>query len=246
MSFLHHNLKKCLSCFLQFSTFSALMLGISLLLGNLLFQNDARSASADTSPEMVYTVIIDAGHGGRDGGASADDDGTLEKDLNLAVAKKLEALLKTANVRVVMTRESDIELASPDSDHKKRDDLNARLAIAQEAENAIFVSLHMNKFPVAKYSGLQVYYSPNNEKSVSLAERIQADAAAWNTKNARRPKAADDSIYLLYHMQIPAVLVECGFLSNYEEKELLKTDAYQKKLAVSIYASILQYLSTNE
>ena len=243
---MHHNLKKCLSCFLQFSTFSALMLGISLLLGNLLFQNDARSASADTSPETVYTVIIDAGHGGRDGGASADDDGTLEKDLNLAVAKKLEALLKTANVRVVMTREHDVELASPDSDHKKRDDLNARLAIAEEAENAIFVSIHMNKFPVAKYNGLQVYYSPNHEKSATLAERIQSDAAAWNTGNARRPKAADDNIYLLYHMEIPAVLVECGFLSNYEEKELLKTDAYQKKLAVSIYTSLLQYLSTNE
>ena len=222
------------------------MLGISLLLGNLLFQSDARSASADTSPKTVYTVIIDAGHGGRDGGASADDDGTLEKDLNLAVAKKLEALLKTANVRVVMTREHDVELASPDSDHKKRDDLNARLAIAEEAENAIFVSIHMNKFPVAKYSGLQVYYSPNHEKSSALAERIQSDAAAWSTGNARRPKAADESIYLLHHMEIPAVLVECGFLSNYEEKELLKTDAYQKKLAVSIYASILQYLSTNE
>ena len=243
---MHHNFKKCLSCFLQFSTFSALMLGISLLLGNLLFQSDARSASADTSPKTVYTVIIDAGHGGRDGGASADDDGTLEKDLNLAVAKKLEALLKTANVRVVMTREHDVELASPDSDHKKRDDLNARLAIAEEAENAIFVSIHMNKFPVAKYSGLQVYYSPNHEKSSALAERIQSDAAAWSTGNARRPKAADESIYLLHHMEIPAVLVECGFLSNYEEKELLKTDAYQKKLAVSIYASILQYLSTNE
>ena len=176
---------------MQFSTFSALMLGISLLLGNLLFQNDARSASADTSPETIYTVIIDAGHGGRDGGASADDDGTLEKDLNLAVAKKLEALLKTANVRVAMTREHDVELASPDSDHKKRDDLNARLTIAEEAENAIFVSIHMNKFPVAKYSGLQVYYSPNHEKSLTLAERIQADAASWSVGNARRPKAAD-------------------------------------------------------
>ena len=162
------------------------------------------------------------------------------------MAKKLEALLKTANVRVVMTREHDVELASPDSDHKKRDDLNARLTIAEEAENAIFVSIHMNKFPVAKYSGLQVYYSPNHEKSLTLAERIQADAASWSVGNARRPKAADDNIYLLYHMEIPAVLVECGFLSNYEEKELLKTDAYQKKLAVSIYASLLQYLSTNE
>lgn len=223
------------------------MLGTALLLGNLLFRGEtAKSASLDDPAPTCHTVIIDAGHGGRDGGASADDDGTLEKDLNLAVAKKLAALLETANVRVIMTRDSDIELADPASDHKKRDDLNARLAIAAEAENAIFVSIHMNKFPVEKYSGLQVYYSPNNEKSALLARQIQADSTALAPANDRKIKAADENIYLLSHIEIPAVLVECGFLSNFEEKERLKTDDYQKKLAVCLYASILQYLSTNE
>lgn len=244
---MHHNLKKFGICFLQFFSFSAAMLGISLLLGNLLFRaDDAKSASLDSPAPKCYTVVIDAGHGGRDGGASADDDGTMEKDLNLAVAKKLQALLETANVRVVMTRESDIELADPTSDHKKRDDLNARLAIAEEAENAIFISIHMNKFPVEKYSGLQVYYSPNNEKSARLAGQIQSDSTALIPANDRKIKAADENIFLLHHMEIPAVLVECGFLSNYEEKELLKTDSYQKKLAVCLYASILQYLNFNE
>lgn len=247
MSFLHIGFKRFFTFFLQFSVFSLLMLGASVLLGNIIFNEDAtQSTGAPMNTVPTYTVIVDAGHGGRDGGASADDDGTLEKDLNLAVAKKLSALLESANVRVVMTRESDIELADPSSDHKKRDDLNARLALAEEQENAIFVSIHMNKFPVAKYSGLQVYYSPNNTESAILADRIQADSTMLNPDNARKTKAADDNIYLLSHLEIPAVLVECGFLSNYEEKELLKTDDYQKKLAMSIYTSIIQYLDTKE
>ncbi len=244
---MHIGFKRFFTFFLQFTCFSALMLLSSVLMGNLLFRGETvQSAGADTEEKTVYTVIIDAGHGGRDGGASADDDGTLEKDLNLAVAKKLSALLESANVRTVMTRESDIELADPSSDHKKRDDLNARLALAEEQENAIFVSIHMNKFPVEKYSGLQVYYSPNNTESAVLADRIQADSTVLNTANARKTKAADDNIYLLSHLEIPAVLVECGFLSNFAEKELLKTDDYQKKLAMSIYTSIIQYLDTQE
>ncbi len=213
----------------------------ALYLGNLFFPPESLSVGAE---EQEITVIIDAGHGGRDGGAVADDDGTLEKHLNLAVAKKLAAMLTTANVRVVMTRTEDIELASPDSAHKKRDDLNARVAMTEHYPNAILVSIHMNKFPVAKYSGLQVYYSPNHKDSRALAEQIQKQASFLRAENAREVKAAGSAIYLLSHVKIPAVLVECGFLSHYEEKELLKTEAYQQKLAMSIYTSILTYLAS--
>ena len=155
------------------------------------------------------------------------------------MAMKLAALMKTADVNVVVTRDADIELADPSSKHKKLDDLNARVAIASENENSVLVSIHMNKFPVSKYSGLQVYYSGNNEGSKALADMIQNGAAA----NLDETKPAGDSIYLLSHLQIPAVLVECGFLSNYEEKELLKTDEYQMKLAMSIYTSVIEYIS---
>jgi N-acetylmuramoyl-L-alanine amidase len=197
-------------------------------------------------PKSTVTVIIDAGHGGRDGGASTED-GVLEKHLNLAVAKKVQALLSLADVNVVMTRESDIMLASDDSEHKKRDDLNARLHMADAYENCIFVSIHMNKFPVAKYSGLQVYYSKNHAQSALLAEAVQGGAAAFLREgNSRTTKAADDSIYILHNIKVPAVLVECGFLSNPEEAELLQTEEYQNKLALVISAAILEHLESAE
>ncbi len=226
---------------LRFSFFSMVFIAAALFLGKALFPPE--SIPVGTDEDNRFTVILDAGHGGRDGGASADD-GTLEKNLNLAVAKKLEALLLSADIRVVMTRHEDIELASPSSDHKKRDDLNARLAMTEQYENAIFVSIHMNKFPVAKYSGLQVYYSKNHAESLTLAEQIQEDSRSLKADNDRAVKAAGDSIFLLSHAKIPAVLVECGFLSNPEETALLKTEAYQQKLAMSLYTSILTYLST--
>lgn len=239
---------KSIAFFLKFSVFSALLIFIALYTGGKIMERqDAAMLAAYPvdEPQKIVTVVIDAGHGGRDGGASTDDDGTLEKDLNLAVAKKLSALMKTAGVNVVMTRNDDIELADPASSHKKLDDLNARIAIANEKEDSIFVSIHMNKFPVAKYSGLQVYYSGNDEGSQTLAGIIQGAAASFlNENNARKTKSAGDSIYILHHLRIPAVLVECGFLSNYEEKEMLKTDEYQTKLAMTLYAAILDYIDT--
>ncbi len=228
---------------LRFSFFSMILLFATFFLGRAFFPPEALPVGADE--DARYTVIIDAGHGGRDGGAVADDDGTLEKHLNLAVAKKLSAMLETADVRVLMTRNEDIELASPTSSHKKRDDLMARVAMTENLSGALLVSIHMNKFPVATYSGLQVYYSPNHAESLALAEQVQKDASRLRDENAREVKCADSGIYLLSHVKIPAVLVECGFLSNYEEKELLKTEAYQQKLALSLYISIMTYLNEN-
>ncbi len=234
---------RAVSFVFRFSLFSFVLLCAALALARALFLPE--SLPAHSAGETGFTVVIDAGHGGRDGGAVADDDGTLEKDLNLAVAKKLAAMLRLARIEVVMTRETDIELASPDSSHKKRDDLTARLNMTKGLENAIFVSIHMNKYPVAKYSGLQVYYSEGNAHSLTLAEQIQKDSLVLNPGNSRGVKAAGDAIYLLSHMEIPAVLVECGFLSNYEEKELLKSEGYQMKLAASLFCSVLAYINEN-
>lgn len=245
MALSNSSTKRSLFFFLKFSIFSVLLIAVAVFTGIRLGMNTETVKTAGTDEEeIIYTIVIDAGHGGRDAGASADDDGTKEKDLNLAVAKKLAALMKTANVNVIMTRDEDIELADPSSKHKKLDDLNARLAIATENKNSVFVSIHMNKFPVSKYSGLQVYYSENNAASHTLADVIQENASEnLNADNNRKTKPAGDSIYLLSNLEIPAVLVECGFLSNYEEKELLKTEEYQTKLAMNIYTSILEYIS---
>lgn len=237
--------KRYVSFFLKFSVCSLILVGTALGLGNVFFPYDQSVFSDVCEEERVLTVVIDAGHGGRDGGAVAED-GTLEKHLNLEVAMKLKALLESSDIRVVMTRETDIELASPDSSHKKADDLKARVQLAQECENAIFVSIHMNRFPVEKYSGLQVYYSENHENSIVLAQIVQnvAEEALRNT-HGRKVKSAGDSIYIMAHLEIPAVLVECGFLSNFEETALLKTENYQKKLAMCLYASLIQYFSEN-
>ena len=203
----------------------------------------SREEGEPTSAKDKITVIIDAGHGGRDGGASTES-GVLEKDLNLAVAKKLCALVSELDVNVIMTRENDVMLADEDSAHKKRDDLNARLNIAREHENCIFVSIHMNKFPVEKYSGLQVYYSKNNGESRALAEAIQAEAGKYlHGGNSRTVKAADSSIYILHHIEKPAVLVECGFLSNPTEAALLGTEGYQNKLAAVIFAAVAEHIA---
>jgi N-acetylmuramoyl-L-alanine amidase len=232
------------SFFLKFSVASLLLLTTALGFGNLLFRFESAPSSGTVSADEKITVVIDPGHGGRDGGAVGDD-GTLEKDLNLAVALKLKSILESANVHVVMTRETDIELASPDSPHKKADDLKARLQLAQDQKNAIFVSIHMNKFPVEKYCGLQVYYSENNPGSLALAQVIQntAQDSLQNTSD-RKVKPAGDSIYLMKNLEIPAILVECGFLSNEAERELLKDESYQKKLALCISAALLSYISS--
>jgi len=243
--YLYSFFQRYVAFFLKFSLCAVLLLGVALGCGNLLFKPDQSVFFGVSEEKTALTVVIDAGHGGRDGGAVAED-GTLEKHLNLAVAQKLKVLLESADIRVVMTRETDIELASPDSPHKKADDLKARLQLAESCENAVFVSIHMNRFPVEKYSGLQVYYSENHENSHLLAQTVQtvAEKALRNT-HGRKVKPAGDSIYLMAHLKMPAVLAECGFLSNFQETELLKTEDYQKKLAMCLYASLIQYFSEN-
>ena len=232
------------SFFLKFCICALLLLATALGLGNLIFSSENGGFLNTSAEDEKITVVIDPGHGGRDGGAVGED-GTLEKELNLAVALKLKAVLESADIRVIMTRETDIELASPDSSHKKADDLKARLQLARDQQNAIFISIHMNKFPVEKYRGLQVYYSENNPESLTLAQTVQdtVQDSLQNTSD-RKVKPAGDSIYLMKNLEIPAILVECGFLSNEAERELLKDEDYQKKLALCLSAALLTYISS--
>lgn len=244
---------KCRGAFTaaKFCLFSVILVITGLLAGSALsggkdsffaafLQTAAEPAAAN---EKRITIVIDAGHGGMDGGAVSDS-GVLEKDLNLAVASKLGELFRLADVDVVMTRSDDRMLCSEGSNHKKRDDLVRRVEIAGSYENAVFVSIHMNKFPVEKYSGLQVYYSRANEASRDIAESIQNKTADFlQSENKRKIKPADSSIYVLDNLEIPAVLVECGFLSNRAETALLGTAEYQDKLACVIYAAVCDAIS---
>ena len=191
------------------------------------------------------TVVIDAGHGGEDGG-TVGVNGALEKDLNLSISLALADALRVKGVETVLTRTEDILLYDRNSDYhgqKKAQDLSERRRIAEECDNAIFVSIHLNSFPEEKYSGLQVYYSENDPASIALAEEIRSlNAKTLQPQNNRQSKSGKD-IYLLERLTCPAVLVECGFLSNAEECELLCSSEYQKRLADMLSEAIAEYIA---
>jgi N-acetylmuramoyl-L-alanine amidase len=192
------------------------------------------------------TVIIDPGHGGEDGGAEAN--GVTEKNINLAVSLMLSDYFSVSKYECVLTREDDRLLYSQGEEkNKKRHDLINRVKFANDIGNALFVSIHQNKFEQEKYSGTQVFYSPNNEKSFELATEIQKSVVNNLQKdNERQVKKGDKSIYLLKNATIPAVIVECGFLSNYEEARKLSEESYQKQLAEAIMTGILDFLKNND
>ena len=225
----------------------------SLLFGTVLSALIAWSIRAFRMPPADDTsaspsrpiIILDAGHGGEDGGAVGDH-GVLEKDINLKITQTLNDMLRAAGYETVMTRTDDRMLYDPTTDYqgrKKRLDLEARLAIADSYENAVFVSIHLNAFPQSQYHGLQVYYSENDPDSARLAEQIQADAKSLLIPdNNRKIKPSNGTSYLLEHCSHPSILIECGFLSNPEECERLATESYQKSLATVFFCSLTNFL----
>ncbi len=203
------------------------------------------SAAKPTVSDLRPVVILDPGHGGPDGGATALSS-TPEKELNLSVALTVRDILTAAGVDVVMTRSEDVSLSDPDGGSRKGQDLRARKRIAESTPNAIFVSIHMNSFPIERYSGLQVYYSKNDPKSQTIAAAIQSSvSASLQRDNDRKIKAAGDNIYLLDELTCPAVLVECGFLSNQREAERLASPEYRHALALVIANSLLETICQN-
>lgn len=207
----------------------------------LLFQMPGCARATDGKVRSG-TVLIDPGHGGFDGGTVAED-GTLEKHLNLAVSLYLRDLLRVCGVAVDMTRQTDTGLETDSSAtvrNKKSTDMRRRLAMYEEA--SLVISVHQNHFSQSKYSGTQVFYSSNHSGSVLLAEDIRSAVVEWiQPQNTRELKKATDSIFLLTHTATPAVLVECGFLSNEEERNKLKMPAYQQQLAFAIMAGYWTY-----
>ena len=208
----------------------------------------ACSPTLPTAQDAPLTVVIDAGHGGEDGGAVGVS-GILEKTLNFEIATMLGEQLTQAGVRVVYTRKEDKLLYTEEQNirgQRKLWDLKNRLLIAAEEENAILVSIHMNKYPSASVSGLLTYYA-EGAQSRALALAIQSKVMADFPQMKRRvPKAAGDSIYLLAHAPCPAVLVECGFLSNGEECEKLSQKDYQRQLSFSIFCAMMEYIENNK
>ena len=186
------------------------------------------------------TVILDAGHGGKDGGASSAS-GLVERDLVLAITREVEAHLRLAGVEVILTREGDADLASPDARKRKREDLNNRLAIINGTENAIAVSIHANAITNRRWSGAQTFYHPRSLENKQLATAIMNSMRA-NIEGLTREQRAISNLYILKHSNIPTALVEVGFLSNRAEAALLEDEDYQALIAYTIFEGILAYL----
>ncbi len=197
------------------------------------------------TPARPSVIIIDAGHGGFDGGAEAVN-GAVEKDINLPIALKLRDLLTVYGFDVIMTRETDTATCDEGLDslsQKKTSDILNRFQIIEEHPEAVFLSIHQNQYPDASSFGAQMFYGPGSPQSQSLAEVLQANfARLLCPENKRQPKPAEDNIYLLYHAPIPSVLIECGFLSNPDDAALLCDEKYQDKVAFVIAGSLLQYI----
>ncbi len=223
---------------------AAIIVSLSLYVGEKI-SGEGSAVSGEYTER--HTVIIDAGHGGFDGGAVAYD-GTVEKDINLNISLTLAKLLKQNGFCVIMTRTADVSTEDTESQEiasKKRSDLKNRLELMNDYPNGIFVSIHLNKFTTSAAFGSQVFYS-DNENAKALGEYIQRSVVGLiQHDNVRVNKKATSSTYLLYKATIPAVLVECGFLSNKAELEKLKDINYQNKMAFSIYCGILEYFKEN-
>jgi len=241
--------RRYLPCFLLFSLLFLAVLFLLIFLGQRLTPSIPSIAEIPTNQSTRPIIVIDAGHGGEDGGAIGVN-GVYEKDVNLKIALFLDEWLRADGYETVLTRSEDILLYDKNSNYhgqKKVQDLAARRKMAEECENAVFISIHMNAFPQSKYSGLQVYYSKNNPTSQALATEIQTRTRdLLLPENDRKIKSAGENIYLLDRLTCPAVLVECGFLSNPEECENLSDEEYQKKLAFSLYISLVNYLNNEE
>lgn len=209
----------------------------------------SKSTTATYSlPIRSAVIVIDAGHGGRDPGASGAS-GLTEEEVNLKIALKLRRLVEQGGGTAIMIREDDTGLYTEGGNGKetrKREDLRNRHTLINSCGADIFISIHLNSFPQSQYYGAQAFYQKNDDKSGKLAESIQNEVIKVLNRGNERKAKSTDSIYLLKNNNMPGVLIECGFLSNREEEHLLDDDHYQEKIAWSIFVGIVKYMEKEE
>ena len=216
------------------------LVAVAILVFSLVFEPTLRRMSLPVFSQQRETrVLIDPGHGGIDGGAIGVT-GVVEKEINLEISKKLADLFAFCGVSTCMTRTEDQMQAGG-----KKGDTKARVALADDLVDGTLISVHLNFYPQESCHGAQVFYSRQNQASEPLAKTIQTSlVTGLDPKNHRVAKQAGREIYLLQHVHCPAVLVECGFLSNYEEERKLTQAAYQTQIALCVAAGYLTF--TNE
>lgn len=217
---------------------------IVLLIGTWSIQNVWKTWNLPLSGKVI---VLDAGHGGPDGGAVGKN-GVVEKDIALSVTLALRDYLQEAGALVYLTRETDEDLAPEGTKgyrQRKREDLKKRVEIVNERDADIFLSIHLNAIPSSKWHGAQTFFHPHFDESQVLAKFVQAEIKR-NLENTSRYAKGIDHVYLLKHAKIPGALVEVGFLSNPHERELLAQEDYQQKLAASIYQGVLRFYTEEE
>ena len=224
----------------------AVSLSLIVLFTLFLFFIDSHLETAmsqqTSSAHHQFTVVIDAGHGGFDSG-KVGIDGTLEKDMNLLISKKLKTLLESCDIRVIMTRTEDTSLSSEGSSNQKRQDMQARATLMNNAAPDCIISIHQNSYTEESIDGAQVFYYTPSNKGKTLAALIQQSLIKRADPSNHRKEKSNDSYFLLKQAQAPIVIVECGFLSNRKECKKIKDDTYQQQLAWAIHMGILQYLN---
>ncbi len=186
-------------------------------------------------PLFNKTIILDIGHGGLDPGSMYQD--IYEKDINLAIGKELESELKKMGAKVIMVRQGDYDLSQPNAYRRKKSDFDNRIKLINESRADYYFSIHLNYLLDSRYYGPQIFYNNNDEKNKEIALKLQTDLnQALKTK--REVKKIPSSTYMYSKLNVPGVLIECGFLSNSYERNLLKKKDYQKRFAKIVVESI--------
>ena len=189
-----------------------------------------------------YIVCVDPGHGGTDPG-KVGINGQLEKDINLAIAKKLKTYLEASDVTVVLTRDKDMGLYSSGDAHKKMADMRKRCQLIEEVKPDLVISIHQNSYHEEAIRGGQVFYYKTSVRGKKLAQILQGRFDYVLGDANKRQAKANDNYYLLLHVKEPIIIAECGFLSNWEEAEKLETKEYQDRLAWTLHMGIMEYLN---
>ncbi len=200
------------------------------------------SGTLNPEPKGKITIVVDAGHGGRDPG-KVGVNGALEKDVNLCIALKLKEFLEQNDINVIMTREEDIGLYSESDSNKKVADMKKRVDIINNSNAMLAVSIHQNSFTQEGIKGAQVFYYAGSKGGKEYAEIIQEQLKKSLQDGNKRAAKPNDTYYLLKKTECPFVIVECGYLSNYKESALLVDEAYQEKLAWTIHLGLMTYIN---
>lgn len=243
-------MKKKLSKLLRLSRVGVVF---GIMLGYLLVYYAAHSApvyipvSAYPEDTNDIVIILDAGHGGADGGCVSVN-GVAEKGINLDILLNVKALCEQAGYQVEVTRDTDVSIHDSGVTglaNQKKSDMENRLEIMNKYENAVVVSIHQNQFTDPQYSGAQMFYSATNPYSEQLASIMQNRFKSMlQPENNRETKLSGKELYLIYFTKCPSVMVECGFLSNPDEAARLESEEYQRKVAFTIFSGLTEFIET--